>query len=110
MNPLQVNLNLITLTRGHDFLKMVVREESGPWHIWIYGVGSPEEMSKFAFKVRLYNAGVVTELSHTGVVISIDKSVDDVINDNDGFVVTDAGIKKLRKLDEFLYEVFVTQL
>jgi hypothetical protein len=89
---------------------MFIREESGHWHFWTYGLGTQEEMSKFIATMKLSNEGVTDNVCCTTSVISIDKSVKDVIANKEAFTVTDAVIGRIRRNDRVHFEVSLTSI
>jgi hypothetical protein len=100
----------ISYCRGKDFLRMTVRDESGHWHFWTYGLGTQEEMSTFIATMKLSKKGVTDTFCFTASVISIDKSVKDVIANKEAFTVTDAVIRRIRRNDLVPYEVSLTSI
>jgi hypothetical protein len=96
--------------RGKDFLPMAVREESGPWHFWTYRLGTQDKMSTFIANLKLWNPDATDEVCCRTSVISIDKSVEDVIANKEAFTVTDAVICRIRRNDEVHFEVSLTSI
>jgi len=100
----------ISYFRGKDFLWMVVREESGHWHFWTHGLGTQEEMSKFSVNLKLWNPDATDEFCCKTSVVSIDKSVKDIITDEEAFILKDAAVKRILKNYELHLEVSLTSL
>jgi hypothetical protein len=100
----------LSYCRGKDFLRMAVREESGHWHFWTYGLGTQEEMSKFAANLKLSNKVVKDNFCCTTSVISIDKSVKDVITNEEAFILKDSNMKRIIRNEKVGYEVSITSI
>jgi hypothetical protein len=89
---------------------MAAREESGHWHFWTYGLGTQEEMSTFIANLKLWNPDATDEVCCKSSVISIDKSVEDVIANKEAFTVPDAVIGRIRRNDKVHYLVSLTSI
>ncbi len=74
---------------------MTIREESGHWHFWTYGLGTQEEMSKFTANLKLFNEVVKENFSSTTSVVSIDKSVKDVITNEEAYILKESNMKRI---------------
>jgi len=96
--------------RGKDFFQMSVREESGHWHFWTYGVGTREEMSKFFTNLHLWNPDTPLEYYCYIPVVSIDMSVKDAIASEDGFILKDSAVKKIGMNNKVHFELNLTSI
>jgi hypothetical protein len=84
---------------------MSVRDDLGNWHFWTYGAGTQEEMSKFTANLTISNPDAIDEFRCKTSIISIDKSVTDVIINEEAFIVPDAVIDRIRKNELICCEV-----
>jgi hypothetical protein len=100
----------LSYCRGKDFIRMTVREESGHWHFWTYGLGTQEEMSAFIANLKLWNPDATDEVCCKTSVISIDKSVKYVIANKEAFILTDAVIGRIRRNDSVHFVVTLTSI
>ena len=89
---------------------MAAREESGQWHFWTYGLGTQEEMSTFIANLKLWKPDATDEVWCTTSVISIDKSVKDVIANKEAFTVTHAVIGRIKGNDRVHYVLSLTSI
>jgi len=89
---------------------MAAQEESGQWHFWTYGLGTQEEMSTFIANLKLWNPNATDEVCCKTSVLSIDKSVKDVIANKEAFTVTDAVIGRIKRNDRVHYVVSLTSI
>lgn len=64
-------------------------------HFWVYGPGTPGEMSKLAYTLELWSKDGKVKMACLDSVISMEKPVVDVINDGDGLILTESGKKKI---------------
>ncbi len=100
----------ISYCRGKDFLRMTVRDESGHWHLWTYGLGTQDEMSKFIVNHKLFNEVVKDNFCCTTSVVSIDKSVKDVIANEEAYILKDSNMKRIIRNEKVNYEVSITSI
>ncbi len=89
---------------------MVVREESGHWHFWTYGLGTQEEMSKLIANLKFWNPNANDEVCCKTSVISIDKSVKDVINNEEAFILKDSAVKRILRNGKVHCKVSLTSI
>jgi hypothetical protein len=89
---------------------MTVREESGHWHFWTYGLGTQEEMSKFTANLKLFNVVVKDNFCCTTSVVSIDKSVKDVITNEEAYILKDSNMKRIIRNETVFCELSITSI
>jgi hypothetical protein len=89
---------------------MTVREESGHWHFWTYGLGTQEEMSKFSVNLKHWNPDATDEFCCKISVVSIDKSVKDVITNEEAYILKDSNMKRIIRKGEVFYELSITSI
>jgi hypothetical protein len=89
---------------------MTVRDESGHWHLWTYGLGTQDEMSKFIVNHKLFNEVVKDNFCCTTSVVSIDKSVKDVIANEEAYILKDSNMKRIIRNEKVNYEVSITSI
>ena len=84
-----------TSVESRDFFVMKKITPTGHLHCWIFGVGTKEEMANFDYAIQLKNKDNSTEISWREPVISVDKSTEDVLIDEDGLILTKKAIARL---------------
>ncbi len=89
---------------------MIVREESGHWHFWTYGLGTQEEMSTFIANLKLWNPDATDEFCCKISVVSIDKSVKDVITNEEAYILKDSNMKRIIRNEMIFYELSITSV
>lgn len=96
----------VLIEAGPDLhVAMVTRDNNGLWHIWVYGPGTDAQLSEYAVSIEVSKDKVTLrkrEFSYKGPAVSIFKSVDDVINQHDGLVLTDKSLKTILTEDNYL--------
>jgi hypothetical protein len=89
---------------------MSVRDADLNWHFWTYGVGTTEEMSKFIANIKISNPDAIDEFCCKTSIISIDSCVDDVLANEEAFIVHNSVIERIRKNDMICCEVTLTAI
>ena len=91
------------------FLIMKTITTNGNWHFWVYGLGTPEEMAKFSYEINLYNHDGSSKISTQEKVVSLDKSLEDVVCDKNGLVLTEDAMTKLKSSGPASYTVSIRE-
>jgi hypothetical protein len=78
------------------------------FYSFVYGVGSQTDLENFRFRIKFY--GPKAEALYVGPVVSSDKPFREVIKDDDGLVMRDGFIKRIRNGKDVKYEVEVFEL
>jgi hypothetical protein len=89
---------------------MTVGDGLGNWHFWTYGAGTQEEMSKFIANLKISNPDATDEFRCKTSIISIDETVQDVIDNEEAFIVPNAVINRIRKNELICCEVSLTSI
>ena len=93
---------------GKEFLVMKFAGMSDLRHFWVYGPGTPDEMSKFIYSIQLWSHDEKVKVACQDRVVSMEKPVVDVTNDGDGLILTEVGKKKLTQSGLVKYEITIT--
>ena len=65
------------------------------FYCWVFGIGSPCEMNKFWCRVKFFGVESKEKVSYEGPVVSIEKPIQEVIDDNAGLVVAYSVAKRI---------------
>jgi hypothetical protein len=79
--------------------------ESKCLNCWVFGIGSPCEMNKFWYRIKLFGFESQENVSYEGPVVSIEKPIQEVIADGVGLIVADSFVKRIRNKSEINCEI-----
>jgi hypothetical protein len=91
------------------FLHMLVKSAEKTRYIWVYGIGSEKEMTKFSFKLRLYHPGVDNEVVCKGRVTSIDIPKAEVVSGKQCIVVAEDFLLWVAKDESLRYDLEILE-
>ena len=100
---------LICCSSETFFLMLAHRNQSGGFYSWVYGVGSEEEMKKFDFTVKFFNPISREEIAHRGPVLSIEKKVRNIVEEEPGLFFRDMRCKRLMNNPQLGFDVEIIE-
>jgi hypothetical protein len=79
------------------------------FNCWVFGIGSPCEINKFWYRIKLFGVESQENVCYEGPVVSIEKPIQEVIDEEVGLVVTDSFVKRIWNNREIKCEVQIFQ-
>jgi hypothetical protein len=79
--------------------------ESRTFHSWVAGIGSPEEMKKFWFRLQFSGQSTKEKNIFEGSVVSIDMPTREIIDKKVGLVMTHEFMMRICGGNRVLYEL-----
>lgn len=77
-------------------------------HFWVYGPGTPDEMSKLTYTMEIWSRDGRVKVACQDSVISMEKTVVEVLNDGDGLILTECGKRKITDSSGIVkYEIII---
>ena len=92
------------------FLHMLKKGPSNSRHLWVYGIGSEREMSKFTFTLRLYHPDVDNEIICKGRVTSIDCPQEEVVASKQSIFLAENSLLWVAEDELLNYDIEIAEL